>query len=68
MDLFLKIEEVEVKRPGRNEILVKVIASGVCHTDLHAVDGDWPVKPKMPLIPGHEAVGYVAAVGQDVKT
>ncbi|WDF65562.1 alcohol dehydrogenase AdhP [Flavobacterium sp. KACC 22763] len=64
---LLKIEEVEVKRPGRNEILVKVIASGVCHTDLHAVEGDWPVKPKMPLIPGHEAVGYVVAVGPEVK-
>lgn len=63
----LKIEEVEVKRPGRYQILVKVIASGVCHTDLHAIDGDWPVKAKMPLIPGHEAVGYVAAVGEDVK-
>lgn len=63
---LLNIEEVEVKRPGRNQILVKVIASGVCHTDLHAVDGDWPVKPKMPLIPGHEGVGYVVAVGQDV--
>ncbi len=63
----LRIEEVEVKRPGRNEILVKVIASGVCHTDLHAVEGDWPVKPKMPLIPGHEGVGYVVAVGPDVK-
>lgn len=63
----LQIEEVEVKRPGRNQILVKVIASGVCHTDLHAVDGDWPVKPKMPLIPGHEGVGYVVAVGQDVN-
>lgn len=62
----LNIEEVEVKRPGRNQILVKVVASGVCHTDLHAIDGDWPVKPKMPLIPGHEAVGYVAAVGEDV--
>jgi propanol-preferring alcohol dehydrogenase len=62
----LTIEEVEVKRPGRNQILVKVIASGVCHTDLHAVDGDWPVKPKMPLIPGHEGVGYVVAVGLDV--
>ena len=62
----LQIEEVEVKRPGRNEVLVKVIASGVCHTDLHAVDGDWPVKPKMPLIPGHEGVGYVVAVGPDV--
>jgi len=64
---LLKIEEVEVKRPGRNEILVKIIASGVCHTDLHAIEGDWPVKPKMPLIPGHEGVGYVVAVGPDVK-
>ncbi len=62
----LQIEEVVVKRPGKNQILVKVIASGVCHTDLHAVDGDWPVKPKMPLIPGHEGVGYVVAVGPDV--
>lgn len=62
----LQIEEVEVKRPGRNQILVKVMASGVCHTDLHAVDGDWPVKPKMPLIPGHEGVGYVVALGPDV--
>lgn len=62
----LQIEEVEVKHPGRNQVLVKVIASGVCHTDLHAVDGDWPVKPKMPLIPGHEGVGYVVAVGPDV--
>jgi len=64
---LLRIEEVEVKRPGRNEILVKIIASGVCHTDLHAIQGDWPVKPKMPLIPGHEGVGYVVAVGPDVK-
>lgn len=63
----LQIEEVEVKRPGRNQILVKVIASGVCHTDLHAVSGDWPVKPKMPLIPGHEGVGYVVALGPEVN-
>jgi len=63
----LKIEEVPVKMPGTNEVLVKVIASGVCHTDLHAVDGDWPVKPKMPLIPGHEGVGYVVAIGPGVK-
>ncbi len=64
----LRIEDVPVHRPGRNQILVKVVASGVCHTDLHAIDGDWPVKPKMPLIPGHEAVGYVAAVGEGVNT
>jgi len=63
----LQIEEMPVREPGKNEILVKVISSGVCHTDLHAVDGDWPVKPKMPLIPGHEAIGYVVALGPDVK-
>ena len=45
---------------------MRVVASGVCHTDLHAAEGDWPVKPKLPFIPGHEGVGYVAAVGSDV--
>ncbi len=63
----LQIEEMPVKEPGDDEILVKVMSSGVCHTDLHAIDGDWPVKPKLPLIPGHEGVGYVAAVGKNVK-
>ncbi|WP_248324167.1 alcohol dehydrogenase AdhP [Caballeronia sp. Sq4a] len=62
----LRIEEVPVPTPGRNEILVKIAASGVCHTDIHAADGDWPVKPTLPFIPGHEGVGYVAAVGADV--
>ena len=62
----LTMEEMPVKEPGDDEILVKVKASGVCHTDLHAIDGDWPVKPKLPLIPGHEGVGYVAAAGKNV--
>ncbi|MCF2518324.1 alcohol dehydrogenase AdhP [Dyadobacter sp. CY351] len=62
----LQIEEMPVKRPGNHQILVKVVASGVCHTDLHAAEGDWPVKPKLPLIPGHEGIGYVAAVGPEV--
>jgi propanol-preferring alcohol dehydrogenase len=62
----LQIEQVPVKTPGQNEILVKVVACGVCHTDLHAVRGDWPVKPKLPLIPGHEGIGYVAALGPGV--
>lgn len=62
----LKIEQVPVKSPGENQVLVKVISSGVCHTDLHACMGDWPVKPKLPLIPGHEAVGYVVALGRGV--
>lgn len=62
----LQIEQVPVKAPGENQILVKVVTSGVCHTDLHACMGDWPVKPKLPLIPGHEAVGYVVALGRGV--
>lgn len=64
----LQIEDKEVERPGPDEILVQVVASGVCHTDLHAAEGDWPVKPKLPLVPGHEGVGYVAAKGKNVKT
>jgi propanol-preferring alcohol dehydrogenase len=64
----LTIEEVPVPEPGPGQIVVKVEASGVCHTDLHAAEGDWPVKPKLPLIPGHEAAGFVAAVGSGVKT
>ncbi|WP_175400958.1 alcohol dehydrogenase AdhP [Terasakiispira papahanaumokuakeensis] len=63
----LAIEEVEVPRPGRGEVLVKVAASGVCHTDLHAAHGDWPVKPNPPFIPGHEGVGHVVAVGEGVS-
>ncbi|MHC9036772.1 alcohol dehydrogenase AdhP [Cobetia marina] len=62
----LVIEEVTVPRPGRGEILVEVAASGVCHTDLHAAHGDWPVKPNPPFIPGHEGVGTIAAVGEGV--
>jgi len=63
----LVIQEVPVPVPGAGQILVKIAASGVCHTDLHAADGDWPVKPKPPFIPGHEGVGHVAAVGAGVS-
>ena len=62
----LAIEEVPVPEPKRGQVLVKVAASGVCHTDLHAAEGDWPVKPTPPFIPGHEAVGIVAEKGQGV--
>ena len=62
----LRLEEVKVPLPGPGQILVKIEAAGVCHTDLHAADGDWPVKPSLPFIPGHEGVGYVAAVGAGV--
>jgi hypothetical protein len=49
----LRIEDVPVPEPGPDQILVEVEACGVCHTDLHAADGDWPVKPAPPFIPGH---------------
>lgn len=64
----LSIEEVAVPTPGPGEVLVKIMATGVCHTDLHAADGDWPVKPSPPFIPGHEGAGIVAAVGAGVTT
>lgn len=62
----LTLEEVPVPTPGIGEVLVKIVASGVCHTDLHAADGDWPVKPSPPFIPGHEGTGVVAALGPGV--
>lgn len=62
----LRIEDVPVPQPGPGELLIKVLTSGVCHTDLHAADGDWPVKPALPFIPGHEGVGLVAELGPDV--
>lgn len=63
----LIIEEVTVPRPAAGDILVKIEACGVCHTDLHAAEGDWPVKPNPPFIPGHEGVGHVVAVGAGVS-
>ncbi len=64
----LNIEEVPIPSPGSGEVLVKIMATGVCHTDLHAADGDWPAKPAPPFIPGHEGAGIVAAAGAGVKT
>jgi propanol-preferring alcohol dehydrogenase len=64
----LVIQEVPVPQPGENQILVRIAATGICHTDLHAVHGDWPVKPKPPFIPGHEGVGTVVAAGRAVRS
>jgi propanol-preferring alcohol dehydrogenase len=58
--------EVDIPTPGPGQILVKTEACGVCHTDLHAAKGDWPLKPKLPFIPGHEGIGRVAAIGAGV--
>ena len=62
----LVVGDNAIPEPGPGQALVKLIASGVCHTDLHASQGDWPVKPKIPLIPGHEGVGTVEKVGAGV--
>src|SRR4030095_12741035 len=63
----LALVEVPVPQPNENQILVRIAATGICHTDLHAAKGDWPVKPKTPFIPGHEGVGTVAAIGRAVR-
>ena len=62
----LSIKQVPVPELRAGRILVQVKASGVCHTDVHAVDGDWPAKPSLPFIPGHEGTGTVVAVGAGV--
>jgi propanol-preferring alcohol dehydrogenase len=60
----LKVKEVaEPKLRSPFDAIIRIHASGVCHTDLHAADGDWPVKPSLPFIPGHEGVGVVEEVG-----
>lgn len=62
----LTIEELDIPDIRPDQILVKMTACGVCHTDLHAAAGDWPKKPNLPFIPGHEGVGIVAKVGSNV--
>jgi propanol-preferring alcohol dehydrogenase len=63
----LEIQDVPTPKPGDGEVLVKVETSGLCHTDIHAAHGDWPVKPSPPFIPGHEGVGIVERIGRGVK-
>ena len=62
----LVLREWDVPTPGPGQIVVKTLACGVCHTDLHGARGDWPLKPKLPFIPGHEGIGIVSAVGPGV--
>ena len=62
----LRIEEVDKPTPGPDQIVVKIETSGLCHTDIHAARGDWPIKPILPLIPGHEGIGIVEMLGPGV--
>lgn len=65
-DRPLETFDLPVPEPGTGEILVRIEASGLCHTDIHAARGDWPVKPNPPFVPGHEGVGIVERVGAGV--
>jgi hypothetical protein len=62
----VEYKEIDVQKPGPDEVLVNIKFSGVCHTDLHAVNGDWPLATKLPLVGGHEGAGVVVAKGDQV--
>ena len=55
----LQILDIPVPRPAPGQVLVRMETSGLCHTDIHAAHGDWPVKPTPPFVPGHEGVGVI---------
>src|SRR6478735_8977092 len=62
----LEIRDVPLPEAGHGQVVVRVEASGLCHTDIHAAHGDWPVKPTPPFVPGHEGVGLVEKLGEGV--
>jgi propanol-preferring alcohol dehydrogenase len=66
-DQPLRVEDVAKPEPESGQVVVKVETSGLCHTDIHAAHGDWPVKPQPPFIPGHEGVGIVERLGKGVR-
>jgi propanol-preferring alcohol dehydrogenase len=62
----LRIQDIAKPEPGPGQVVVKIETSGLCHTDIHAAHGDWPVKPTPPFVPGHEGVGLVEQIGLGV--
>ena len=62
----LELQDRPVPEPSRGQVLVRLVSCGLCHTDIHAAHGDWPVKPTPPFIPGHEGVGVVEDLGEGV--
>lgn len=63
----LRLAEIAKPVPGPSEVLVKMRTSGVCHSDLHNIEGDWSVVPELPIVPGHEGVGTVVEAGELVR-
>ena len=62
----LEIEQLQISKPGPHEVLIRTAACGLCHSDLHFIDGAYP--HPLPAVPGHEAAGIVEAVGSEVRT
>ncbi|MCL8250492.1 zinc-dependent alcohol dehydrogenase [Aeromicrobium fastidiosum] len=62
----LQVMELPVPEPAAGQVLVRMEACGLCHTDIHAAHGDWPVKPTLPRTPGHEGIGIVEKLGPGV--
>ena len=64
----LVVKDIPIPTPAPEQVLVKMETCGVCHTDIHAAQGDWPAKPTLPFVPGHEGIGVIEAVGSQVDT
>jgi S-(hydroxymethyl)glutathione dehydrogenase/alcohol dehydrogenase len=62
----LEIETLSISKPGPHEVLIRTAACGLCHSDLHFIEGSYP--HPLPAVPGHEAAGIVEAVGSEVRT
>ncbi|GAA3023613.1 alcohol dehydrogenase AdhP [Kitasatospora albolonga] len=63
----ITVEDLPLPTPAAHQVRVRIEASGLCHTDIHAAHGDWPVRPVLPFVPGHEGVGLVDAAGASVR-
>lgn len=64
----LQLDEVETPVPGPGEVVVAIRGAGFCHSDIHVIDGEIPILPKMPVVLGHENAGIVSAVGAGVRS
>jgi propanol-preferring alcohol dehydrogenase len=65
-DQPLEIVDREIPSPGPGQVLIRMETSGLCHTDIHAAQGDWPVQPIPPFVPGHEGIGVIEELGAGV--
>ncbi|NAS25991.1 alcohol dehydrogenase catalytic domain-containing protein [Herbidospora sp. NEAU-GS84] len=65
-DKPIVVTETPVPEPGPGRVLIQIEASGLCHTDIHAARGEWPIKPRLPFVPGHEGVGIIRELGAGV--